>query len=149
MSHIKGKTNREIAKRVYPNTKSTSAEVMISKTLHQPEVMEYLEQTKLMALKKHNITWDRIIRPVSEALDATTPIKTKKITRDDKGNVISEDEHLTFVTSHAIRLSAAKQAQELLRTKDQGPTDQTPTPSQMPDNLNLVEAQRLIFETKE
>lgn len=144
---IKGKTNKEIGQIVYPGAKPESARVQVSGQLNKSHVAKYYEQSKLQALKEHNITWSRIIKPISEALDATTPIKTKTIKRDAKGNVIEEKEHLTFVTSHSIRLSGAKQARELLEIKSMDEEGKEEL-DKIPEGLSLIEAQRLIFKSK-
>lgn len=118
---IKGKTNREIAKVEYPNAAPDSQDVIVSRELSKPAVKQYLEQTKLQALKEHNITWSRIIAPISAALHATD--------RTGKPN-------------HMIRLSAAKQARELLELKHS--EELPPELANLPRDVDEIQLVRLL-----
>lgn len=95
----------------------------------------YYEQTKLLALKKHNITWDRILKPISDALEATTSIR-------DKDGV-----EITEVADLNTRLRASKQAAEMLKVKDEIDPNET-IPESLPKGMDLVEAQRLLFRKR-
>lgn len=108
---IKGTKLKDIGNMEYPNATERSKEVLVSRELNKPHVAQYLEQSKLLALKEHNITWSRIIKPISEALDAT------KVVILGKG----EEAFADVQPDHTTRLSATKQARELLEkppTKD-------------------------------
>lgn len=98
---LKGIKNKDIGKIEYPEATPESQAVLVSRTLNKQAVVQYIEQGKLIALKKHNVTWDRIVKPISEALDAT------KI-------VTSHTEPDYEIVDHTTRLSASKQARELI-----------------------------------
>ena len=103
---IQGKKNRDIGEVEYPKAqlgrdgKTYSADVIVSRELKKPAVAQYLEQMKLQALKEHNVTWSRIIKPISDALEAGKRNESGEITPD-----------------HPTRLRAAKQGAELLQDK--------------------------------
>lgn len=86
----KGLKNTEIGKVVYPNATPLSQRQLVSRELKKPNVAQYQEQIKEIAIKDSNITWKRITDAISDGLDS---------------NRISD------------KLSAAKQARELLETK--------------------------------
>lgn len=84
---ISGKKNRQIAKEFYPNATPKSGEVLVSRELNKVNVREALEQ----AYAKHNLTPERLVQPISDALDA------EKV-NDVTGEVTKD---------HATRLKAA------------------------------------------
>lgn len=93
---IKGQKNTEIGKVEYPDANPTSQRQMVSTQLKKPNVAQYYEQSKLMALKEHNITWSRIIRPITDALD------------------FSEGKPIDNIN---VRLKGSKMASEFLESK--------------------------------
>jgi phage terminase small subunit len=128
---ISGKTNKQIAIMEYPNSPEHSGEVMVSRVLNKTHVAQYLEQSKMIALKEHNITWSRILKPVSDGLDAGTQI------RDKEGNVIDT------IPDINTRLRASKQAAEMLRVKEEiDPTD--PSGLKLPDGIDEIQLVRLM-----
>jgi hypothetical protein len=64
-----GKTNREIAKIVYPQQKLRNAEVLVSRQIRKPNVAKYIDKGKEYALIKYNMTWNRIIAKLEYFLD--------------------------------------------------------------------------------
>src|SRR4051812_39816773 len=98
---IQGKKHKEIAKVEYPNATENSGIELVSRQLRNNAT--YLEQSKMIALKEHNITWSRVIKPISDALDATK-----------QNNYTGE-----VTIDHNTRLSASKQAMSLLDVKTQ------------------------------
>jgi hypothetical protein len=90
---IKGKSNKDIGDIEYPNANDVSKRQLVSRELHKSHVAQYHEQSKLIALKENNITWNRIIKPINDALDA-----------DKQDGSID----------HTTRLSASRQAKDLL-----------------------------------
>lgn len=124
-ARIKGKKLKEIAAKEYPNAKENSGMVLVSRQLKKPHVAQYYEQSKLQALKDLNITWRRVIKPISEGLDFES---------DDKAEAIK------------IRMSASKQARELLQLKDQQETTQQ-TQQNIPMDIDEIEVQRLLFKS--
>jgi len=121
---IKGHKNKDIGAVQYPNAKPESQAVLVSRELKKTHVAKYYEQSKLQALKEHNITWSRIIKPVSEALEAIKP----------NGDI-----------DHNTRLSASKQATSLLELKhiDEEAKEQL---KNLPEDINELEIQRLLFK---
>lgn len=94
---VKGHKNKDIAKIHYPKANPQSQASIISSELRKPNVAQYYEQSKLQALKEHNITWSRVIKPISDGLTALN----------------SKEE-----IDHNTRLRASKQAVELLHIKE-------------------------------
>lgn len=128
---IKGKSNKEIGQEMYPNATPESQAVLVSTNLKKPNVAKYLEQSKMIALKEHNITWSRILKPVSDGLDAGTHI------RDKEGNVIDT------IPDINTRLRASKQAAEMLRVKEElDPTDTSVL--KIPDGIDEIQLVRLM-----
>lgn len=106
-----GLKNIEIAKQEYPRAKPESQAVLVSRELKKPNVAQYVEQMKEIAIKESNITWKRITDAISEGL---------------------ESERITE------RLSAAKQARELLEEqKHREEVKQVNLPSNM-DEIQLI-----------
>jgi hypothetical protein len=66
---IKGLKNTEIGKQEYPKDKPISQRQLVSRELKKPAVAQYLEQSKLIALKESNITWRRVTDAISRGLD--------------------------------------------------------------------------------
>lgn len=122
----KGLKNPEIGARVYPNANPTSQRQLVSRQLKKPHVAQYFEQSKLIALKTHNITWDRVVKPISDGLDW----------EDKHGNPDIQ-----------VRLRASKDARELLdlptKTEDEELKDVL---GKLPSNLSELELQRLVFK---
>lgn len=125
---IKGKTNKQIGEIVYPNAKPDSARVQVSAQLNKSNVAQYYEQSKLQALKEHNITWSRVIRPISDALEA---VKQNNFTGE-------------VTTDHNTRLRASKQAVELLQVKEISPEDKDPLLSKLPEGIDEIQLVRLM-----
>lgn len=127
---IQGKTDQEIGKAEYPNQKPESARVSVTRRLSKPDVAQYLEQSKLVALKEHNITWSRVVKPISDALEA--------VKSDLTGDV-----HV----DHNTRLRASKQASELLNLPNKTQDSELNQALQnLPQNVDEVELQRMIFK---
>lgn len=118
---IQGKKNREIAQVEYPDATQESQDVIMSRELNKPAVKQYLEQTKLQALKEHNITWSRIIKPISDGLEATTERRRP---------------------NYQVRLAAAKQARELLELKYN--EEIPPEFKSLPSNVDEIQLVRLL-----
>lgn len=96
---LKGKSQTQSYKDSY-DTNSTyrTAQVEASKLANRPQIREVLEPL----LKKHNITLDRALKPISEALDA---VETKY---DKDGNFIEQ------TPNHHVRLQASDRTLKLL-----------------------------------
>jgi len=62
---VQGKTHQELGPIVFPNATPESARVMISKELNKITVKEALQQ----AMEKLNLTPERILKPIDDALD--------------------------------------------------------------------------------
>jgi hypothetical protein len=124
---IKGKSNKEIARDEYPTATERSQEVLVSRELNKTAVAQYYEQSKLQALKEHNITWSRIIKPISDGLNATK-----------QNNFTGE-----ITTDHNTRLSAAKQAMSLLEVK-QMDNDTKEQLLNLPNNVDEIQLIKLI-----
>ena len=92
----KGATHNKAYRAAYnvaPTTKNITAAVNTNKILKRPHVKNALEQ----AMKKYNLSIDRAIAPLDEALEAVTP----------EGN-----------TNHTIRLQASDRVLKLLGIQD-------------------------------
>lgn len=127
---IKGKTHDEIAAVEYPNAKPENRRSIISQRLAKPNVAQYQEQVKLQALKEHNITWSRIIKPISDGLDAEKQNQfTGEITPDLN-----------------TRLRASKQAQELLQDKSISNDEVKEKLLDIKDGADEVEIQSILFK---
>lgn len=101
-----GLKNPQVGAEVYPNANPTSQRQLVSRELKKPHVAQYYEQGKIQALKSNNINWDRIIKPINDALEAV------KV-------VTSHTEPDYEIPDHAIRLTASKHARELLKELSQ------------------------------
>jgi len=93
-------SQREIAKKVFPNQTPGAASVSMSRELNKANVQEALQ----VALAKYNLTPDRIMGVVDDAMGAT---KTVII---GSGDDAMADE----VTDHSIRLKAAGMAAQFM-----------------------------------
>lgn len=134
-SKIKGTSNKDIGAIEYPNATPRSQEVLVSRELKKGHVAQYYEQSKLQALKEHNITWSRIIAPLSDALEAGTKWQT---TDEETGEVTTHE-----TIDHATRLRASKQAQDLLRIKDEVDPDAAPL-NTLPAGIDEIQLVRLL-----
>lgn len=123
---IKGVKNKDIGKVEYPNATPDSQAVLVSRELGKDNVAKYYEQSKLQALKEHNITWSRVIKPISDALGAV---------RSD----LTGDVHV----DHNTRLRASKQAVELLQVKGEIPETESLI-SKLPDGIDEIQLVRLM-----
>lgn len=128
---IKGKKNPEIGAVEYPNANTTSQRQLVARELKKGSVAQYLEQSKLQALKEHNITWSRIIKPISDGLKATHKIY------DKEGNTIVEEQDLN------TQMRASKQASELLRVKDELDPDDI-SKLKLPSNVDEIQLVRIL-----
>lgn len=124
-AHLEGKTNKDIGAIEYSDAKPNSQAVLVSRVLQKTHVAQYLQQSKLEAIKKHGLTWDKVIKPIADALEAE---RLNQYTGE-----IQPD--------HTTRLSASKAARELLAVKDAEPTT--------PEQLNPIQRELLrIGEAK-
>jgi hypothetical protein len=128
---IKGVKNKDIGKVEYPNATPDSQAVLVSRELQKGHVAQYLEQSKLQALKEHDITWSRIIKPISDGLKATHKIY------DKEGKVLVSEPDLN------TQMRASKQASELLRVKEEiDPVN--PDGLKLPDDIDEIQLIRLM-----
>lgn len=133
-----GKTLKEIARIEYPAATESSGTTIVSRELKKPHVAKYIDKGREYELKKHNITWERLIRKLEAKLEATkTDYHTGKILDDN-----------------ATQLQAIKMLVTMLSenkaTQIQGSTtNTTELVNAIKDNLNDVELQRVIFTSKE
>lgn len=128
---IKGASNKDIGAVEYPNATPRSQEVMVSRELKKPNVAQYYEQSKLQALKEHNITWSRIIKPISDGLAAQTNIY------DKQGILMATEPDLN------TQMRASKQAADLLRIKDEVDPDAAPL-NNLPADFDEVQLIRML-----
>lgn len=127
----KGMKNKDIAPLVYPDLPIESALVKVSRHLTKGQAGAYLEQSKLQALKEHNITWSRIIAPIADALEANHVVILGS----------KEDAFADVQPDHSTRLRASRQASELLKVKDEIGPD-TPAPINLPSGMDEVQILR-------
>lgn len=127
----KGASNKDIGAQEYPNATPASQQVLVSRQLKKPNVAQYYEQSKLQALKEHNITWSRIIKPISDGLSASTKIY------DNQGILMAEDPDLN------TQMRASKQAADLLRIKDEVDPDAAPL-NTLPAGIDEIQLVRLL-----
>jgi hypothetical protein len=97
---LEGRSQRSIAKELYPNASPRAAEVEISYNLRKPAVKTVLQA----ALEKHGISADRIMGVVSDGMKATKV----NIVRDPSGG--EESAFAEETADHGIRLKAAGMA---------------------------------------
>ncbi len=93
-----------IARDVYPNQTPNAASVSMSRELKKANVQEALQ----FALAEHDLTLDRIMGVVDDAMGAT-----KTVIIRDKGAIQEESDNSAFadeVPDHSIRLKAASMA---------------------------------------
>lgn len=95
-----GKTQREIAKELYPNASQAAAEVEVSKNLNKPNVQEAMQ----IALAKYDLTPDRIAGVVSDGMSAQKVVIV--------GN--GEEAFADVQPDHSIRLKAAGMAAKFM-----------------------------------
>lgn len=69
--HIEGETNANIGKIEYPNAKPKSQRQIVYQELNKPQVRQYLEQSKLLAMKQYNIGWERVMKVIDKGLEAS------------------------------------------------------------------------------
>lgn len=65
-SKVEGYTQNDIAKVVYPNATPESGAVLVSRELRKVNVQEALQE----AMEKLNLTPERALKPIDDALDA-------------------------------------------------------------------------------
>jgi hypothetical protein len=108
---LTGRTQRDIAKELYPNSTQAAAEVEVSKNLNKPNVQEAMA----IALAEHNLTADRLAGTVSEAMDAT------KVTVSGNG----EEAFAEVTPDFGVRLKAVSIAAQFMgvnKTNDGSPS---------------------------
>ena len=131
----KGKNNTQSAMTAIPTDNKNYAAVAGKRMADKPVVQSALD----MALIKEDITIERAIKPISEAL-----IANKQGFDKDNG-----DFYDTETPDHAIRLKAADMALKLLQAKPTKPEDNQPTINpqlqQAIKDGNIQEIQRVIF----
>lgn len=102
---MEGKTNKEIGALEYPKASEESQAVLVSRELKKQAVAQYLSKGLAESLDEFNINWPRLIKPLSDALNADKTVV--------HGNN-AEDGWTEVVPDHTIRLAALKQAIKLL-----------------------------------
>ena len=95
---LKGKNSKQIAKIVYPGSKN--GDVSVRQRLQKPTLKAALNK----ALQRHNITIDRVLKPIDEALDATKVVITGK----------GEDAFAEVQPDHTTRMQASDRAVKLM-----------------------------------
>lgn len=70
---LEGKTKRQAALEAYNAKTPETASAMASETLSKPNVQEALQ----LALSKQGITIEKVVEPVTKALNATVKIRTQ------------------------------------------------------------------------
>lgn len=125
---IKGKKNQEIGAEVYPNASPQSQRQMVYRELKKPQVAQYIEQTKTIALKEAGVTWSKIVQPFVDAWQAERPDGTP---------------------DHTTRMVASKNLAGLMEK----PQPQEPAPTQTIEELasvsDEIEMQRLLFKRQD
>lgn len=136
--HLEGKKQKDIAKIVYPDQTPQAGQVSVSRLLNSQEVQAQVAQS----LAKHDITIDKAIAPIKEALEATKVVITGS----------KDDAFAEVIPDHNIRLKAGKEARDLLginQTRNTQDTQQGMTAEDIQDlgnASNEVELQRILFK---
>lgn len=123
----KGFKNKDIAPIVYPHLPLESAIVKVSRHITKGKAGQYIEQSKTIALKEHNVTWDRLIKKLEDKLDAT-----------------KSDFHTgALLDDHATQLTALKILISLIDTK---PDKNEPPPliGDLPPGIDEIQLVRLL-----
>lgn len=117
---LEGKSDLQAAKIAKPHLKTdNSAGVVGHHMAKKPEIQDALAK----ALQKHQITLDRAIKPITDALDAS--------------KTVGVGEYADVVPDHAIRLRASNMSMDLLGVKR---SSDTPPPQAPLDGTALLEA---------
>jgi hypothetical protein len=136
---LQGKTSKQIAAVVYPGSKN--GDVTVRKHLQKATVKDALDK----ALKKHNITIDRILKPIDEALDAKNDIYSKDGT------------YIDSQPNHGVRLAASDRASKLMGLDKVHDTPQDTSPQPVIDHAaihkaieagDMVTLQQIIFNQR-
>lgn len=128
---LKGKTDREIAAIVYPNSKPDTARVSVNRAKNKSHVKKYIEQTKLQAIKQAGVTWRDILQVRVDAL------KANKVAQ------VAGDFYQTEVPDHAIRMKAASDIERMLEKQDVDPDDKSIIDN-LPEGIDEVHLARII-----
>lgn len=124
---IKGKKNQEIGAEVFPNASPQSQRQMVYRELKKPEMAQYIEQTKTIALKEAGVTWGKIVQPFADALLAEKPDGT---------------------IDHTTRMVASRNLAGLMEKPQ--PQESAPhTLKELANTSDEIELQRLIFKTQD
>jgi hypothetical protein len=125
--HVEGNSNVEIGKAEYPNATPKSQRQIVYQELNKPAVRQYLEQSKLQAMKDHNIGWDRVMNVIDKGLDAK---KTDHYSGQDKDDITTQ-------------LRAAKQASDYLELPKDTVEETKEMLSKLPD-VDEIQLVRLM-----
>lgn len=119
-----------LAQQVYPNATPASASVMMSRELKNVNVQDALQ----VALRKHGISVDSVVKVVADGLKARKVVDTVPIYEDvedldgKQRQVLKRVKKVTIV-DHSTRLNAARTAKSFLGldqdAKDAGNTGNT------------------------
>lgn len=113
-----------LAQQVYPNATPASASVMMSRELKNVNVQDALQ----VALRKHGISVDSVVKVVSDGLKARKVIDTVPIYDDEIDPVTGKTTQTlrrvkkVTIVDHSTRLNAARTAKSFLGL-DQDPKD--------------------------
>lgn len=106
---LQGKSNLEATREAAPELKESSIAQTSDRLSKSVNVRQALDK----ALARHNITIDRILKPIDEALDASDPIYSKDGT------------FIETKVNHTVRLAASDRAAKLMGLDKPAP-DKTP-----------------------
>lgn len=127
---IEGKKNKDIGVLEFPQATPESQAVLVSRTLKKPQVVQYLDKGREVAIKESGITWSKVIAPISDALNATKHV------------AVAGDFFDSGLPDHSIRLKASDMASKLL---DNEPTSFNDL-GELDQNINEIELSKIVFK---
>ncbi len=130
---IEGETIQDAGVEEYPNATPQSARVLASRQINKPHVQAYIQDGKLKAIEDSGITWQKILQPVVDALQA-----------------VKENQNTGEVTpDHNVRMAASRRAQELLesytRVKEIAQLDELENPTITLEEGDELELSHALF----
>lgn len=121
---LEGKSNTQAALAAVPNISPGYARVAGHRLIAKDNVQEALQK----ALKKHNITIDRIAQTISDGMDATKTVIIGK----------AEDAFAEQVPDTSNRLKAADMASNLMGIRQGAPKQPEPNNPQTPEQNTAI-----------
>lgn len=145
---LQGKKSKEIAQDAYPNQTPEAGGVSVRRVLQRATVKEELAK----ALKRHNITIDKILAPISKGLEAKTKHQIGQVQTDNGDGSESIEYMYEYEDNIPLQLSASDRAVKLMgldKAQEPDPPKNTPIDNEALQKAieagDMVTLQQIVF----